>query len=143
MLGGMTALTGSKLYKVKMHRETGERNRFSSHFLDDLHLMYKYQRMLGQLSDMASSDDTNIRADRDKLKRQAIVRSDFTYEVEEKQKPTVYPVNVDYSPPQLPLENMSLEVTSPTRCPLGSVKNLLIFSGLIASWFVNDSISCD
>ncbi|KAF7257369.1 hypothetical protein EG68_05306 [Paragonimus skrjabini miyazakii] len=65
--------------------------------------------------------------------RQAVVRSDFTYEVEEKRKSTVYPVDIDYSPPPPPLENMSHEAAFPKRRPLGSVENLPTFSSPIAS----------
>ncbi|KAF7261185.1 hypothetical protein EG68_01456 [Paragonimus skrjabini miyazakii] len=44
-------------------------------------------------------------------RRQAIIRSDFTYEVEDKRKPTVYPIDIDYFPLPLTLENMSHEIS--------------------------------
>ncbi|KAF7244043.1 hypothetical protein EG68_08776, partial [Paragonimus skrjabini miyazakii] len=133
LLDGVAAPTGSKLYKVKMHRVTGITNPFSSHFPNDLHLAYNYQRVLEQLSDIPSSDATDIMDRAGKRKRQPIVRSDFTYELEEKRKPTVYSVDIDYSPHPPPLQNMSQLSPPPKRCTLGSMENLPSFSNPIAS----------
>ncbi|KAA3670962.1 uncharacterized protein DEA37_0005477 [Paragonimus westermani] len=111
---------------------------------DDLQRAHKYQRILEQLSDIPSSDATDIMDRGGKRKRyseiasrhicrQAIVRSDFTYEVEEKRKPPMYSVDIDYSPPPPQLENMSHASPSQPRWTLGSLENLPSFSSPIAS----------
>ncbi|KAA3671059.1 uncharacterized protein DEA37_0004185 [Paragonimus westermani] len=111
---------------------------------DDLQLAYKYQGILEQLSDIPSSDATDVMDRGGKRKRysdfalrhicrQPIVRSDFTYEVEEKRKPPVYSVDIDYSPPPPQLENMSHASQSQPRWTLGSLENLPSFSSPIAS----------
>ncbi|KAF8572389.1 hypothetical protein P879_00349 [Paragonimus westermani] len=122
LLDAVTTPTGSKPYKVKMHRAT-----------DDLQLAYRCQRPLEQLSDIPSSDATDKMDRGGKRKRQPIDRSDFTCEVEEKRKHAVYEVDIDYSPPPPQLENMSHACSSPKRWTLGSMENLPTFSNPIAS----------
>ncbi|KAF7233882.1 hypothetical protein EG68_12577, partial [Paragonimus skrjabini miyazakii] len=122
LLDGLAAPTCSKLYKAKMHRAA-----------DDLHLKYKYQRVLEQLSDIPSSDATDVMDRAGKQKRQPIVRSDFNYELEEKRKPTFYPVDIGYSPPPPPLKNMSQLSPPPKRCTLELLENLPSLSNPIVS----------
>ncbi|KAF7241709.1 hypothetical protein EG68_12050 [Paragonimus skrjabini miyazakii] len=116
-----------------MHRAIGITYSLSSHFPEDLHLTYKYQRVLEQLSDISLSDATDIMNRGGKRKRQPIVCSDFTYELEEKRKPMVYSVHTDYSPPPSQLQNMSQILSHPKRCTLVSLENLPSFFNPIAS----------